>query len=62
MTRFTLILDDAGEKALKTLVSRAESAAKAADIAGVQVSRNALIQSLIIDAAHDAVHRQTGPK
>jgi len=50
VTRFTLILDDAGERALKVLVKRAEDAAKKAGIAGVQVSRNALIQSLIVEA------------
>lgn len=56
MTRFTLILDDAGEKALKALLKRAEVAASVAGL-GVTVSRNGLIQSLIVNAAG-----QTGPK
>ena len=47
--RFTLILDDKGERALKTLLRRAEEATKRAGL-NIKISRNALIQSLIVGA------------
>lgn len=57
MTRFTLILDDTGEEALKVLLKRAQSAAEVAGLGVTVSSRNGLIQSLIVSAA-----AQTGPK
>jgi hypothetical protein len=54
VTRFTLVLDDEAEGALKRLVACAERAAKQADARGLVTNRNALIAALIVDAAEAA--------